>query len=112
MSKISWFYIIFSFFLFSGCEKLDVPKDTPACIKSKIRNAEKHNIESIYEYTYNGKTVYLINANCCDWQNELYDDNCNLLCAPTGGIGGGGDGQCPDFAQNKTNEKLIWQNEE
>jgi hypothetical protein len=32
-----------------------------------------------------------------------------LICQPDGGITGKGDGKCPDFDKNKTNEKLVWQ---
>jgi hypothetical protein len=40
---------------------------------------------------------------------SLYDANRNIICAPGGGFSGAGDGQCPDFFQVRTNEKLIWQ---
>ena len=41
--------------------------------------------------------------------STLYDENCNKICSPDGGIAGNGDGLCPDFFTNRTNERLIWE---
>ena len=40
--------------------------------------------------------------------SDLYDDHCNLICHPDGGIAGGGDGSCSDFFATCKNEVLIW----
>lgn len=94
-----------------SCEKTETA--TPFCITDKIRQMEQEPVRnppaSVTQYTYNGQTVYYITAGCCDQYNELYDSNCNLLCAPDGGFTGHGDGRCADFHANKSNEKLIWQ---
>ena len=29
-----------------------------------------------------------------DYDNLLFDDNCNYICAPSGGFSGAGDGKC------------------
>jgi len=34
-----------------------------------------------------------------------------LLCAPSGGITGKGDGKCPDFNEKAGEGKLIWKKE-
>ena len=94
--------------LFS-CEKIDVPKDTPSCIKKKIREEKDHCLDNVTEYEYNGNIVYLFGAaNCPDALSNLYDKNCNLICSPFGGIGGFGDGKCPDFSQNGIKKRIIW----
>ncbi|PHR72255.1 MAG: hypothetical protein COA67_05400 [Lutibacter sp.] len=62
----------------------------------------------IYSYTYNEETVYFVTAVCCDVYSELYDNDCNRICAPDGGKTGKGDGKCADFFDTKTDEKLIW----
>jgi hypothetical protein len=82
------------------------------CILDKIaffQNEAKANPpRAIYQYSYNGKTVYYISAPCCDIYSELVDNACNLLCAPDGGFIGKGDGKCINFNKTKSNEKLIW----
>jgi hypothetical protein len=100
---------------FSACTKTCVEKDNsvvPACILSKIEQLKtqpKGNpAYSVYQYTYNGKKVYYFPPQCCDQFSELYDSNCNLICRPSGGIGGGGDGTCTDFTSTRKDEVLIW----
>jgi len=46
--------------------------------------------------TFEGKRGYLIPSPCCDRYDYLYDSNGVILCAPSGGFTGGGDGSCPD----------------
>lgn len=99
----------------TSCKKLDVPADTPSCIKRKIRKMKKEGVRnppgSVWQYDYNGQVVYYIPPHCCDIPSELFDDKCNMICNPDGGITGAGDGKCPNFFSNKTNEKLIWQDD-
>jgi hypothetical protein len=64
---------------------------------------------SIRHYEYNGQAVYFVSARCCDIYSTLFDTDGNVLCAPSGGIGGAGDGRCLDFFTQRTNEQLIWQ---
>jgi len=60
------------------------------------------------EYMYKNKQVFLFSSNCCDQYNMLYDNQCNLVCAPSGGFAGRGDGKCPDFFETAKHIKLIW----
>ncbi len=62
----------------------------------------------IWEYTYNGATVYLVPAPCCDQFNPVYSTTCEVICHPDGGITGKGDGQCNDFHAIATGKKLAW----
>lgn len=62
----------------------------------------------ITEYTFQGQTVYLVSSDCCDQFNYLYSACGDLICAPSGGITGNGDGQCPDFASQASNPRLVW----
>jgi hypothetical protein len=86
----------------------------PACIKKLIDETEgKSSAErplQVDEYIYNGRTVYLFTAPCCDQFNMLYDDKCNVLCAASGGFTGRGDGKCPDFLKEAKHIKTIWKN--
>jgi hypothetical protein len=45
---------------------------------------------------YDGKPGYLIPSPCCDKFDYLYDTRGAILCAPSGGFTGRGDGSCPE----------------
>ena len=99
--------------LFSQCKHNDIPKDIPACVKNVIEKIKSQNVRnppaSVWQYDYDGKTVFYIPPYCCDELSRLIDTDCNPICSPDGGIGGAGDGKCPDFFSKRTNEKQIWQ---
>ena len=85
----------------------------PICIKNKIDSfkvKEAHERpQRVVEYMYKGKKVYYVVMPCCDFFNEVYDENCNMLGSPDGGFTGKGDGKLPDFFAEAKNEKLIWE---
>ncbi|WP_304303508.1 hypothetical protein [Pseudacidovorax intermedius] len=43
---------------------------------------------------YLGQRAYLLTSPCCDLFNHLYSADGRLLCAPSGGLTGRGDGSC------------------
>ena len=47
------------------------------------------------KYLFQGNPLWLIPSPCCDQFNYLYTATGTALCAPSGGITGGGDGKCP-----------------
>ncbi len=85
----------------------------PACIQSKIDSFKLKEVhekpQKVVEYKYKGKMVYYVVMPCCDFYNEVYDDNCNFLGAPDGGFTGKGDGKLPDFFAEAKEEKVMWQ---
>lgn len=87
----------------------------PICIKNKIDSfklKEAHEQpQKVMAYNYKGKTVYYVVMPCCDFFNEVYDENCNYLGAPDGGFTGKGDGHIPDFFAERKEEKTIWKAE-
>jgi hypothetical protein len=87
-----------------------ITNSLPACIDSIIAKAANDQppikAEKVELYEWEGKQVYLVSWQCCDFFNEVYDANCKRICAPTGGITGKGDGNCPDFLKSA---KLIKQ---
>jgi hypothetical protein len=73
---------------------------------------------SVVKTTFEGKLVYYIPAVCCDIPSELYAEDGKLICYPSGGITGNGDGKCPKFRieylDNKTNitdnkNTIVWE---
>ena len=107
---------IVSLLLFTILQSQDCNKQRqvkiPPCIQEKIEAIEeqpKYNPPAtVYRYLYNNKDVYLFSSDCCDQYNYLYDKDCNLICAPSGGITGKGDGKCANFKQMARDEQLIW----
>lgn len=94
-------------------EKCGKNKDAvPACIQQKIEQLKKDPVRNppaeINEYMYGGKHVYLFNSPCCDQYNYLYDTDCNIICAPSGGYTGKGDEKCGDFSDKAKHIRLIW----
>ena len=69
-------------------------------VKQQIALYEKPTSETTSQVTrkltYAGKPAYLIPSPCCDKFDYLYDARGVILCAPSGGFAGRGDGSCPD----------------
>jgi len=91
-------------------------KDTvPTCIQQKIEQIQKepkwNPSAEVNEYNYKGKRVYLFTSPCCDQYNNLYDSDCNLICAPSGGYTGKGDSKCLGFFEKAKHVKLIWKDQ-
>ncbi len=83
-----------------------------ACMSSKIdeyiSKGDTTDVIAVYQYYYNDEVCYLLNSQCCDLFNILVDSNCDIICSPTGGFSGGGDGTCLDFSNNAIFLREIW----
>lgn len=62
---------------------------------------------AVSKCVYKNKVVYYVLSPCCDQYNYLYSENGKRICAPDGGLAGGGDGKCPDFSDSQNNCQLI-----
>jgi hypothetical protein len=113
MKKILMVFIVVNTICVT-CKK-DKGNNLPDCLKSKIEQIKSQNRwnppAEIREYVYNGKTVYLISANCCDQYDTLIDASCKYICAPGGGIANQGDGKCTDFYKMARYVKVVWRDE-
>jgi hypothetical protein len=109
--KWTLFILLLAVLKAGDCNKEKAAK-IPPCIQEKIdaiQQQPKFNPPAtVYRYWYNNKYVYLFSSDCCDQYNYLYDKDCTLICAPSGGLTGKGDGKCPNFKQMASDEKLIW----
>ena len=87
----------------------------PKCIQTKIDSLKKvprfNPPAEVNEYTYNGKRAFLFSSDCCDNYNVLLDENCNYICAPSGGFTGKGDMKCTDFTEKAKLVKVVWKDE-
>ncbi|MEO6071256.1 MAG: hypothetical protein ABIN57_08865 [Chitinophagaceae bacterium] len=114
---MKWFLALSLFALASlsrQCTKQKIDK-TPVCIQSKIDSIKKlpkwNPPAEVTQYTYNKKTVYLFSSPCCDQYNVVYDENCQYLCAPSGGFTGKGDGRCADFTERAKLVRIVWKDD-
>lgn len=93
----------------------EVLQKIPVCIARKIDSIKSQRVwnppAEIYQYDYAGKNVYTISSNCCDAFTTLVDENCNYICAPSGGFTGRGDGKCPEFTTKAKQVRLVWKDE-
>jgi len=87
----------------------------PACLDEKIKamvsDPNQGSPVSVTRYMYRQQTVYYMVSPCCDKFNIVYDSVCNILGYPDGGFSGKGDGKMPDFKNETSGEKVIWQAE-
>ncbi|MEK7224175.1 MAG: hypothetical protein AAB221_00645 [Bacteroidota bacterium] len=116
MKKLLLFLLVWV--MITGCTNKtakDKPLNSsvPACLQETIKALEKGKETNapvqIDEYFYNGKRVFLYTADCCDQFNVAYDEDCNPVCAPSGGMEGGGDHKCEDFSTAARWVTLIWE---
>ena len=110
--KTHFLILITVIILLAGCSPT-TQSTNPAWVDKLIQQFESEQVgnpaQSIWSYEYNGQVVYYIPPQCCDQYSTLYDSNGSVICAPDGGFSGEGDGKCPDFFSQRTNEQLIWQ---
>lgn len=117
--------ILFAFVLaslsFSACEREDLYPEIPDCVQVKIPGQEDSSdhenrimapadLVSIYRYKNNTKSYFELVYVTRDGFTELYDQNCEYVCSPNGGVWGGGAGDCPDWLDIDDRE-LLWQQE-
>lgn len=90
--------------------------DLPSWLQAHVAqvNAQERypSVIAVWEWPYQGRTVYEVQPGCCDRFNELYDAKGTYLCAPSGGFTGRGDGKCPDAvaAREAAGERVrkVW----
>lgn len=87
----------------------------PSCIQARIEEIKKQPRWSppaqVEEYRFEGKRVFLFSSNCCDQYNELVDEACRYVCAPSGGFTGKGDRKCPTFKDSAQLIRVVWKDE-
>jgi len=83
----------------------------PGWLSTKLREFDRMGSNApafVARYDYQGRVVYYVAPRCCDIPSVLYDSAGTVVCAPDGGFTGGGDGRCPDFIAQRSNEKILW----
>jgi len=80
----------------------DAVKTAPACIKKLISTIQTKDVWNpparVFKGShYKNSDLYFVPSRCfdCDSMSQLYDENCNIICHPSGGPTGKGDEKCP-----------------
>lgn len=110
---------IFTAIIILGVAQQKCPKNTanaiPPCVQQKIDEIKKqpkwNPPASVEEYNYDGRRVFLFSSNCCDQYNQAFDESCNYVCAPSGGITGKGDRKCENFKEKAKLIRIVWKDE-
>ena len=105
MKKTSLWMFIFALL---SCEHTDImtKEGFHSCFQAIIQRSNSP--LEIWSYQYNNQIVYLAKTDCCDQYDLVYTLDCTLLCAPSGGFSGKGDGKCPDFYDKASKGTLVW----
>jgi hypothetical protein len=112
--KIACRLLLMCILLGIGCRTASpvAPDGHPEWLISLIRQLEAEPVATppafIAQYEYRGERVYYLSARCCDIWSTLYRATGSIICHPDGGFGGGGDGRCPTFFVERTNERIVW----
>jgi hypothetical protein len=105
--------LVITLLFVAGCAAAPTQTGNPEWVDQLIEAFQNEPVgnppQSIWRYEYNGQVVYYVPAQCCDMFSSLYDADGNVICAPNGGIAGTGDGRCPDFNSQRSQETLIWE---
>ncbi len=98
--------------IFISCKKNESTSGIAPCMQAQIDSSlakpKGHMYLKIDAYKYQGKDVYLYYPGWGDAYNELKDENCIYLFAPSGGFSGSGDGTHPNFRNEAIFISTIW----
>lgn len=102
------YFIVFLIITLSFCACKKDSNSSPDCIDRLIQE-QKADISAVYSYSYQGKTVFDFHPQeeCCDFFNNIYSEDCSLLCA-LNGIAGNQICNGDTFYLKARNKTLIW----
>jgi len=75
----------------------------PDWVQNLIKRGEHISID-LYKYA-GGDVYYKITQHMSDGQVIMYENDGDYICAPSGGLTGGGDGKCPEDILNMLKKK-------
>ena len=63
---------------------------------------------AVFEVRYGDGVAYWVQAGCCDQLDPLVDARGVLVCYPSGGFTGRGDGKCPGALPPPADRREVW----
>ncbi len=113
LTRLVLFAALMMTLILTQCKKDEIV--IPACIQQKIDSIKQSPRATppveVHLWEYGGRKVYLFSAPCCDQLVKVFDENCNYVCAPSGGITGYGDSTCTDFYQAAQHKAFLWRDD-
>ncbi|HEX9888281.1 MAG TPA: hypothetical protein VGA69_02295 [Nitriliruptorales bacterium] len=110
--RLAWSGLLVAVVLVTGCSSPEVGADAPPWLQRQIEQISSEEVSNppteIWKYSYQDAIVYYRPARCCDIPSTLWSADGEVLCHPDGGLTGAGDGQCPDFAEARSDKDLVW----
>lgn len=106
---------LFALLALTGCDNLDVPPGVPECVVERIKKFKKSalcdNGNSVAEYKFQDKTVYVLSDGNCyaDRGSRVIDSECNDL-GFLFGVAGKRIINGVEFFPNATLIRTIWKN--
>lgn len=94
----------------NGSNEIDAPPCIIDIIESIKNEAVRNPPTQVWKWEAGDAIYYYITSDCCDQYNNLFNESCQIVCAPDGGITGNGDGNCPDF-NGDIEKTLIWEDD-
>lgn len=104
--------ILIGLALWCSCSKVDVLRDVPTCIESKIKDFTKCDEGAeVSEYTFQTETLFTFYQGSCgaDQGTEVYNPECEFV-GYLGGIANLKEINGEDFYSNATLEGKVWGN--
>jgi len=97
----------------SACaQSSSIQTERPAWLSAKIGEYESGPARQapieIWQLMHKGQIAYYFVSPCCDQYNPLFAASGQILCNPSGGFSGGGDGKCPKPADPGSKVNFVW----
>ncbi len=107
MSRLIKLWVALGSIVLLGCSSGDVVRHvgpySARWVRQQIDAYEMPTSEAVSQVTrkviYADKPGYLIPSPCCDKVDYLYDSRGAIVCAPSGGFAGRGDGSSPEASR-------------
>ena len=76
-------------FSLPSCRRVKLCDDMPACLKEALKDAPRCKDASVDAYLFQGQKVYVYKPGSCiyDGTEDVYDEDCQLICRLGGLIG-------------------------
>ena len=82
----------------------------PAFVQTQIDldSAKLEPGSAVLKYSIAGQDYYELPTPCCDQLVPLYDSTGQLVCHPSGGFAGRGDGKCGTLFSRPVKAEVVW----
>lgn len=105
-----------SLLIVTSCSKECFETSAPHCIEETIKTEKNQSLKKVYEYTYQGKSIYKLIYSGDKNTNEnslgiFVDEDCNILCDQLSNliVTPKGTDPCTSIELEANYKKLVWE---